>query len=351
MLTRLGAILATIGLLAGFSWASQPTEMQVFTVCPQGPPACQFSQIQEAINIAADGAMIMVAPGTYREQGELKISKNVNLLGSEPRGVRLITDRVSIEGPIQVMINGLAIHGLAASYGTMKVYEAKVALANVDIIGGINVNAIETEAEQPKPSQLTLINVHVLGQLSIGRAAEAIVTTSELISSESDVVVVTQNAQLIMSHSLIRSTYYYGSGLWSAKGAKVWLYDTQIEISSVPGAVPDERSGAPAGIVAYEGSDLVLQRIKIFSTYHGVLAKNARLHMEASQVVAIVGWGVSLVIEPCGVRLPPTLDPSPQTFEGLITGRQNEISGARERGDVCPSALEFLKTAEGGQYP
>ncbi len=352
---KVPGLVTVIGLVAAttITWASQLTGGQVITVCPQGPPACQFSKIQEAINAATDGATILIWPGIYIEQGELTILKNVNLLGSEPQLVHLITDRVSVKGPARIMIAGLTIQGLA-SYGTLRVHEAEATLANVYIVGSIFVNIIETEAEQLQHSQLTLIKVHVLGTrtnttLFIGPAAEAIVSESELVSSESDVVFVAGNAQLIMSHSLIKSTYYYRNGIVAARGAKVWLSNAQIDISTfLP--PPDERMG-PVGIAAYEGSDLVLQRIKIFSTNHGVLVKNARVHIEASRIVAIKGWGVSLVIEPCGVRLPPTLDPSPQTFEGLITGRQNEISGARERGDVCPSALEFLKTAEGGQYP
>lgn len=348
-LLRLGAALVLLASTAGSIGLAQRT----LTVCPEGPPTCQFSKIQEAIDAAADGATILIWPGIYIEQEELLISKNINLLSSEPRSVRLITGRVNVKGSVQVVISGLFIQGLSP-HGTLKVYGAKVTLANVNIVGAIGVNDIETDTEQPKPSQLMLINVHVLSgvwALLIGPAAEAVVSNSELVSAGADVVDVTPNAQLTMSRSLLRSTYYYGSGLWAAKGAKVWLYDTQIEISSLPTVVPDERSGAPAGIVAYEGSDLVLQRIKIFSTYHGVLVKNARLHMEASQVVAIVGWGVGLVIASCGTRLPPIDFPSPQVFEGLITGRQNEISGGRELGDVCPSALEFLKTPEGGQYP
>lgn len=347
-------LITVIGLVAitSITWASQSTG-QVITVCPSGPPACQFSKIQEALDAATDGATILIWPGMYIEREELKISKNVNLLGSEPQLVRLITDRVSVKGLVQVMISGLAIQGLL-SYGTLRVYGAKVILANVNIMGSVFVNYNETDTEQPQPSQLTLIRVQILGSqthtaLFIGPDTEAIVSESELVSYERGDGVFVGGARLIMSHSLIKSTHVYGEGLLASRGAKVWLSDTQIEISApiVPGS---EREG-PAGIVAYEDSDLVLQRIKIFSTSHGILVKNARLHIEASQIVAITGWGVSLVIEPCGVRLPPIVDPSPQTFEGLVTGRQNEISGAREVGDVCPSELEFLKTPEGGQYP
>jgi hypothetical protein len=207
MLTKVARLLIAIGLLAGFTvgWASQLTGEQVITVCPQGPPACQFSRIQEAINVATDEAVIMIAPGTYVEQGELKISKNIYVLGSGPGMTRIITDRVNVKGPAQVMISGLAIQGLAL-YGALKVYEAKVTLTNVDLVGDISVNEVAPawgRAAQG-PAELILIDVHVLGSLGLGPTAEARVTTSELISSGS-AVFGTQHAQLKLSRSLRRS--------------------------------------------------------------------------------------------------------------------------------------------------
>lgn len=319
---------------------------QIITVCLQGPPTCRFSNVQEAINVAADGAVIMIAPGTYyAEQGELKISKNVNLLGSEPRSVQLITGRVSIKGLVQVLVSGLTI------YGTVKIYEAQVTFAHVDVVGSIGVNQIETDTERPQHSQVTLINVRVLWvtsnvpfALGIGPSVEARVAGSEFVANSSEAISVV--GQLLMSHSLIRGIGLTTKGLVAGSGAKVRLFDTQIEIL----IASRELIGGGIGIVAFEGSDLVLQRVKIFSIHHGVLAKNARLHLEESQLMSTNSWGLALMVETCGINLP--LDkPPPQTYEGLITGRQNTISGAKELGDVCPSALEFLKTPEGGQYP
>jgi hypothetical protein len=345
MLTKVARLLIAIGLLAGFTvgWASQLTGEQVITVCPQGPQACQFSKIQEAINTAPDGSTILISPGTYIEQGELKISKNVNLLGSEPRFVQLIASRVSIEGLVQVLVSGLTI------FGAVSIYQAQVTFAHVGVVGSIGVDRTETDTKPLQHSQVNLINVRVLWvtsnihfALGIGPSAEVRVTRSEFVADSSEVVSVL--GQLVMSNSLIRGIGLTTNGLVAGSGAKAQLLDTQIEIPIA------SKGFIVGGVVAFEGSDLVLQRVKIFSIQHGVLAKNARLHLEESHLLSINGWGLALMVETCGMNLP--LDkPPPQTYEGLIIGRQNEITGARELGDVCPSELEFLKTSEGGQYP
>ena len=64
-------------------------ELPIITVCPEGPPVCQFAKIQEAINAAPEPqspyyeptAEIRVAPGTYKENLQL-ISKVVLLKGA-----------------------------------------------------------------------------------------------------------------------------------------------------------------------------------------------------------------------------------------------------------------------------
>ncbi len=98
MLTRLGAILATIGLLAGFSWTSQPTEMQVITVCPQGPPACQFSKIQAALDAVAEGGTVLIGPGTYVEN--ITVTKSLTLEGSGIDNTILLAPLPPPENPV-----------------------------------------------------------------------------------------------------------------------------------------------------------------------------------------------------------------------------------------------------------
>jgi Right handed beta helix region len=50
------------------------------TVCPAGPPTCDYATIQEALDAVDDGDSILVAPGTYA--GGFTIDKSVKLLGS-----------------------------------------------------------------------------------------------------------------------------------------------------------------------------------------------------------------------------------------------------------------------------
>lgn len=89
------------------------------TVCPQGPPQCDFSKIQEAIDAAPEGATIRVGEGTYVES--LIIRKSLRLIGAGQEKVRISTmpqkppasmPAIVIEAteePIQVWVEGLSI--------------------------------------------------------------------------------------------------------------------------------------------------------------------------------------------------------------------------------------------------
>jgi len=104
------------------------------TVCPQGPPACNFKKIQEAINAAPETPpvrswekkpvipLIKIAPGTYEEN--LVVLKNLWLQGAGREQTTVVGGLEGLNGqrptifiagswPIAIGITGLAITGKA----------------------------------------------------------------------------------------------------------------------------------------------------------------------------------------------------------------------------------------------
>lgn len=110
----------------------QEQELPVLTVCPAGPPTCQFAKIQQAIDAAAEPqspyyeptAEIWVAPGTYEENLKL-IHKVVILKGAGKDRVFLYTPHkyqpvvliVGAIGAAGALIEGFTIDGIVALAG------------------------------------------------------------------------------------------------------------------------------------------------------------------------------------------------------------------------------------------
>jgi hypothetical protein len=98
------------------------SQAQELLVCIEGPPQCQYTSIQEAIDAAPEGATIRVSPGTCVET--LKIKKSLRLIGagedkvtltlevSEPEAVEDRIPQIEIATTnelIQVWIEGLTL--------------------------------------------------------------------------------------------------------------------------------------------------------------------------------------------------------------------------------------------------
>jgi pectin methylesterase-like acyl-CoA thioesterase len=72
------AVLAAVA--ASVLMAAAPAAAATLTVCPTGPPVCEFATVQAALAAAHDGDRILIAPGTYA--GGFTVGKSVSLIGA-----------------------------------------------------------------------------------------------------------------------------------------------------------------------------------------------------------------------------------------------------------------------------
>ncbi|MEM4402416.1 MAG: NosD domain-containing protein [Candidatus Caldarchaeum sp.] len=100
--------------LAGAVPSKPLDQAQAYTVCPEGPPACTFTQIQDAINRVPEGATITIKAGTYEEN--LLIRKSLALQALEGEHVMVKSATASLptllvvsSRPMQVDVVGLTI--------------------------------------------------------------------------------------------------------------------------------------------------------------------------------------------------------------------------------------------------
>jgi len=116
---RLGSLLFVLTLLllvqTDFRGA-QRLQPFTLTVCPQGPPACQFATIQEAIQAAASDDILLIQPGTYAEN--LTLNKSLSLIATEIGQVRVqgvqpqqATLTLETQEEFRVTLAGLTILG------------------------------------------------------------------------------------------------------------------------------------------------------------------------------------------------------------------------------------------------
>lgn len=100
------------------------------TVCPQGPPACQFAKIQEAIESAREEDIIQVGPGIYQEN--LLIGKRITLKGIDP-GKVLLKAAVESEPAILIQVaQGVVLTSMGIRGGDVGI---RIVEASVRILG------------------------------------------------------------------------------------------------------------------------------------------------------------------------------------------------------------------------
>jgi hypothetical protein len=142
-LSRIGVPVFAAALLVA---PGEALAARTLTVCPSGPPTCQFASIQDALDASSDGDRIEVAAGSYN--GGVTIRTSVGLVGAGTGQTTIdagspvvtvaadtsVTIRgVTITGGVWSSVRGAGIH----NEGTLTVEETAVRENIADGAGGV----------------------------------------------------------------------------------------------------------------------------------------------------------------------------------------------------------------------
>lgn len=175
MAARLALPLAVAMGLALAAWlplALADTGGATITVCPAGPPACDYPTIQQGMNAAAVGDTVWVEPGTY--QGPVTLKSHVALRSSQGREVTTI---VADQGPIlfawhvrSASFSGFAIdgtHTMTNAVGILAI-DSQLTLTGTAII---HMHGADGTAANPDGSDATGIEAFGAVEMTIDDTA------------------------------------------------------------------------------------------------------------------------------------------------------------------------------------
>ncbi len=362
LLARLVGISIVIGVgfsvLMGISTENSIT----LTVCASG---CDFTTIQAAIDAAQPGGIVEIQEGSY--QDNIIVNKAVTLKGKGINEVRLIAKE---EGKPGILIAGDS-------------------LINVNVIGFMITGA--------KGSCVEAIRVCPFG-VSVFGASTVTIRKTHFVANKYGVVageesqimilesIFTDNETAIMLRDRVRATigntYLEGNhfGILMGHDVQAILEDNTISKSYAPVRVWDQSrvtiirnivSENMTGIIVKDQADATImansfadndeealwlsgqavtrvQENSISGHKWGIgLAQHVTANIVQNEIIEN-DWGVLIWTDLCTEEGEP--------FAGRIIGRSNEIPDpnephANKQGDVCPTALRFLKTEQGGEYP
>jgi uncharacterized repeat protein (TIGR01451 family) len=109
----LALLLPLVGLIGTTTLALSAASPGVITVCPAGPPQCDYRAIQPALDVASPADTVLVGPGTYT--GQLTLKSKVALDSSDGPEVTIIDAAegpiVTANGVVSATVRGLSIRG------------------------------------------------------------------------------------------------------------------------------------------------------------------------------------------------------------------------------------------------
>ncbi len=244
-------------------------------------PSCTIAvrpdeSLQQAINVAPEGAVLCLEDGIWEEN--IEIGKSLTLRGT---GAEHTLVKAEHAGKPVIRVASLV--------------EAEVRLEELTV----------ADARRATPRTYEEAGVRILGRAHV-------LIVGAVIRANSDGIYMWDSSRLTVESSLIVGNEGSGLVMWDSSRAS-------IAESTIEG-------NGKHGIYLWGSAELALTHSSIFDN---------------------TGHGVALHERPCiDVAFP---------FQGVVTGRDNEIPGPGDeggnmRGAVCPVKLEFLITVEGGEF-
>ncbi len=241
-----GAVLVAVTTVALFGAASTARAAHTLTVCPAGPPQCQFATVQDALAAASDGDRILIAAGTY--VGGFTIDTSVSLIGAGASQTTISggdPDAVTISPGTSVEIRGLTITAATqtgiVSQGTLTLSYAAVSAnggfcGGCGVTGGIANNGVLTL----RNSTVTRNEGIAAGGLSNDGSATIVDSTFDVNEGLFDAGNIQNQGQLELRGSTVSSgrCQYACAFLNTGSGATALIVDTVVSGNTAENVAP-----------------------------------------------------------------------------------------------------------------
>ena len=292
----LALLLPLVGLIGTTTLVLSASAAGVITVCPAGPPQCDYQAIQPALEAAAPADTVLVGPGTYT--GQLTLKSQVVLQSSDGPEVTIINATqgpiVTASGGVSATLRGISISGQALGTHAVGIdlLDSDVRLSDCIISG---LRGKDGEAAAPDGETAIAIRAEGMSNLVIADTTiQGIRGGNGLPGRQGGAkgggaiaVAVTGNAQVTMTATVIRELSGGNAGSYNAwpyacdgtgggataiqtsGGVQLTVSDCQITdlLGGAPCSAPagycEARAGAAVGIQATGGTLLV--RDSLFS--------------------------------------------------------------------------------------
>lgn len=276
-----------------------------------------FTKIQEAINTVAEGGMVLIAPGVYKEM--LYISKSVRLIGVSRDRVQVVGERqdqeaiikvASFDRPIQVFLEGLTVgdpqSAVVSSHAT-----------------GIYINGVV---------QATVKNLDIHSE---AQGVYVVSDVSHVILSEADIIANEIGLLLGRGHAVVQDSMIQGNqiGILAlyARGSLTLTRSVLLKNRSAAVMVRQDVDPIHASIVdnQFIGNGTGI--------YVGTAAQGSMINISRNFLIENVNYGVALLKQECISNDPYarlfTISQSQPT--DLVTGESNQFRN-NGKGDLCP---------------